>query len=133
MNLRQWTVLFVAVALVLLLELFPPWLYEDGRNSAEQSAGHHFVFGSDPQVKSPAEMKHIFSITDESRLLGFSVRKDLGSIYLCRLILLFVPSGLFLVLDDERSLPKLVLGSISLCIGVGFVSLYILYVSARWN
>ena len=133
MNRKQLIVWFAAVALALLSELFPPWMYEDSWNSAEQSAGHHFVLSPDPEVKSDAEMRRMFSITDESRPLGFGVRKDIARVYGYRVMLFFIPSGLLLLLDDSKSLPKLVLGGLSLCVGLCAVSLFLLYMYPRWN
>ena len=133
MNPKQRIVLIVAVLIFSLSELFPPWLYEDGWNSAEQSAGYHFIFGPAPEVKPYTEMKRIFSITDDDPQHGFTVRKDLARLYGQRLSLLFLMPGLLLVLDDRKSYFKAILGRSSLAVGLGFAGLYILYVSRYWS
>jgi len=133
MNPLQRTVLIVAIILFSLSELFPPWLYEDGWNSAEQSAGYHFIFSPAPEVKPYAEMKRLFSIPDDDPQHGFTVRKDLARLYGQRLSLLFLMLGLLLVLDGRKSSLKAILGGSSLLVGLGFVGLYILHVSRYWS
>ena len=59
MTKSQWTVLFIGGMLMLLSEVFPPWVYEDGWTSAQRTAGYHFLT-KPPAVKSQNEMKRIF-------------------------------------------------------------------------
>ena len=132
MNRKQWIVLTLAVALFSLSELFPPWLYKDGWTSARRSAGYHFILYP-PQVKSPGEMKRIFSLPDEELRHGFSVREDFIRLYGQRLTLLFLMAGLLLLSDGRRGWAKAILGGVSLCAGLGFLCLSILYVSGSWR
>lgn len=127
MNPKQCAVLIVAIALFSLSELFPPWLYEDGWDSAERSAGYHFILSPPPKVRPYAEMKRIFSIPDSDPRHGFTVREDLARLYGQRLSVLFFMLGFLLVLDDRKSYLKIVFGRIFLLIGFGFVGLYIIY------
>lgn len=133
MNPKQLTVLIVAVVLFLVSELFPPWLYEDSWNSAEKSAGYHFIFGPAPEIKPYSEMKRIFSIPDEDPQHGFNTRKDFARLFGQRLSLLFITLGLFLMLDARKSHLKTILGGISLFVGLGFVGLYVVHVSRYWS
>ena len=127
MNRKQLIVLALAVALFSMSELFPPWLYKDGWTSVRRSAGYHFIL-TPPEVKSPSEMKRIFSLPDEEFRHGFSVREDFLRLYGQRLTLLFLMAGLLLLLDERRAWAKAILGGISLCAGLGFLCLYVLYV-----
>ncbi len=135
MNLIQRTILIIAVGIFSLSELFPPWLYEDGWNSAERSAGYHFILAPTPEIKSYPEMKVIFSIPDKELFAapdaapikhGFSVRKDIARLYGQRFSIMFLMLGLLLILDDRKKLLKIIFGSIFVCIGVGFLGLCIL-------
>ena len=129
MNAKQRRVLLLAVVLFSLSELFPPWLYEDGWDSAARSAGYHFIYGPEPEIKPYGEMKKIFSIPDDEPQHGFTVRKDLGRLYGQRLTLLFFTIGLLLILNDRRSFPGTLVGGVSLCFGIGFLGVYVLYIS----
>lgn len=128
MNNKQWAVLLVAVGLFSLSELFPPWLYEYTWTSAERSAGYHFILGPEPKIKSPAEMRKLFSIPDAEPLHSFSVREDIIRLYGQRLSLLFLMTGLLLTLGERPSLLQKLLGIASVSIGVGFLGLYVWYV-----
>jgi hypothetical protein len=132
MNRKQLVVLTLAVALFSLSELFPPWLYKDGWTSARRSAGYHFIL-SPPEVKPPGEMKRIFSLPDEEMRHGFTVREDYFRLYGQRLTLLFLMAGLLLLLDGRRAWAKAVFGGVVLCIGLGLLCLYVLYVSTYWR
>lgn len=127
-NDKQLGVLLIGIALFTLSELFPPWLYKDGWNSAERPAGYHFIFSPEPEVKSQAEMKKIFSVPDGDPPHGFSVRRDTGRLYGQRLIILFLMVGLLFVLSKRRSVPRLILGGTSIGVGLLFVCLYAMYV-----
>ena len=130
MNRRQWAVLIFGLALFSLSELFPPWLYEDGVNSAEQSAGYHLVFGHDPKVKTQAEMKRIFSLPPEQEPHGFSIRKDIFRLYGQRLSLLFLMSGLVTLLSKRKSYARKVMGRGMIFLGCVVSMLYLLYIFA---
>lgn len=129
MNQKQRNVLIGAFILFTLSELFPPWLYEDGWNSAERPAGYHFLFGAAPRVKPYPEMKQIFSIPDDDPEHGFTVCKDKARLYGQRFTILFLMPGLLLLLDDRKSLLKKVLALASISIGAIFFGLYVLYIS----
>lgn len=129
MNSKQWFVLSVAVGLFSLSELFPPWMYEDTWDSGERSAGYHFILAPEPEVKSQPEMKKIYAIPDSEPPHNFTVRTDLIRLYGQRLTLLFLMVGFLIVLGERRSIPKIVFGGVFLLVGIGFLALYIFYVS----
>ena len=135
MKIIQRTILIIAVGIFSLSELFPPWLYEDNWNSNLRSAGYHFILAPTPEIKSYPEMKVIFSIPDKELFAapdatpikhGFSVRKDVARLYGQRFSIMFLMLGFLLVLDDRKKLLKIMLGSILICIGIGFLGLCIL-------
>jgi hypothetical protein len=121
MNLPQRIIFILIIAVSTLSEMFPPWSYEDGCNSSERSAGYHFIFGAPPEVKPDAEMKQIFSIPDNEPCHGFSVHIDWLRLYEQRFSMLFLMIGLLLVLDDRKKLFKILIGSISICLGLFFL------------
>jgi hypothetical protein len=124
MNMKQWIVLLAGVVLFLLSELCPPWVYTDGITSARRSAGYHFLTAS-PEVDSPAEMKRVFSFANEEPDRPISISKDGARLNGQRVILLFSTLGLLLVLYDPRAKLRLIFGSLSLCIALGFLTLYL--------
>jgi hypothetical protein len=128
MNIKQLIVLITAVVLFTMSELFPPWSYKDGMTSAKTSAGYHFIYNP-PDVKSPGEMKEIFSLPDNDYLHHFTVRRDLARLYGQRMILLFLMIGLLLIFDKRKTSSKKTFAVVSICIGVAFLAIYVWYVS----
>jgi hypothetical protein len=124
----QKTVLIVFVLLFSISELFPPWLYEDGWNSDERSAGYHFIVAQKPEVKSYPEMLQIFSIPQNEPEHGFSVRKDTLSLYEQRFSITFLMLGLLSILDGRKRLIRILFGAVCIFIGAGFLGLVINFV-----
>jgi len=118
-------ILIVSIILFSLSELFPPWLYEDGWNSDERSAGYHFIFAQKPKVKSYSEMRRIFSIPQNEPEHGFSIRKDTQSLYEQRFSITFLMLGFLMISDGRKRLVRILLGSVFIFIGVGFLGLVI--------
>jgi hypothetical protein len=121
----QVAILIVSVVLFCLSELFPPWLYEDGWNSEERSAGYHFILAQKPEVRFYPEMRRIFSIPQNEPEHGFSIRKDTQSLYEQRFSITFLMLGLLLILDERKRLIRILFGSVFIFIGVGFLGLVI--------
>jgi hypothetical protein len=132
MSRKQWAVLLTGIILFSLSELFPPWLYEDENTSAVRPAGYHFI-NNPPKVKSPDEMKKIFSLREDAPTQFIWVHKDRLRSDGQRAFLLFLTLGLWLVLFGRRVILGLVTGIISLCIGLTFFGLYIWYISIFWQ
>ena len=122
MNSRKLSILGVALVLLFLSELFPPWLYEDGWDSAKRSAGYHFI-NNPPKVKSSSEMKKIFLLPDSNPPHFFTIQEDIGRLYSQRLSILFLTPGLLLTLSSQRSLSMMVVGGFFICIGIVFLFL----------
>jgi len=53
--LKRRNLLLTATMILVLMVVFPPWLYFDGNTSNQRSAGYH-LFHSPPPVKSYEEM-----------------------------------------------------------------------------
>jgi hypothetical protein len=129
LNTKQLSVLIIAVILFSLSELFPPWLYENGWDSAKRSAGYHYYY-SPPESKSSEEMKKLFRLPENESLPFFSTQKDFLRLYSQRLSLLFLTTGLLLTLSCIRSFPKTLFGCLSICVGI--VSL-LLVLKLSWS
>src|SRR5687767_11827743 len=110
-NSKQASVLVIAVVLFSMSLLFPPWLYEDGYDSAKRSAGYHFYY-SRAEVKSDAEMRKIFLITESDGPHSFSAQKDKLRLYSQILAILFSAIGLLLFFNNKRNSLKVAFGSI---------------------
>lgn len=89
--------------------------------SGEYSAGYNFVFNP-PEVKSDVEMRKQLSLPDDVAS-DFIVKRDFYRFIFQIMAIPFLTTGLLLVFSSKRSYEKLVLGSVSLCIGCFFVSL----------
>jgi hypothetical protein len=121
MNPKQRKVLMVAIILLFLTELFPPWLYENSQTSSQYSAGYHFVLSPKPELKTKDEMKRIFSISSDEYPSLFAVHKDLGRRYGQWLTLFFLTVGLLVVLIEKKSYLKIFIGGFFICIGSAFL------------
>jgi hypothetical protein len=122
LNAKQLIAIACAVLLFSLSELFPPWLYEDGNTSTERSAGYHH---SEPPIKSPAEMKALFALSDRD-VPSFSVYPDLLRLYGQRIALPFLLLGGLLLLRDERPRRASLIGTASLAVGLTWAVFVIL-------
>lgn len=126
MNPKQRKVLIVAIILLFLAELFPPWLYKNSQASSQYSAGYHFIFSPKPKVKSNDEMRRMFSISSDAYPSLFAVDKDLGRRYGQWLALFFLTIGLLVVLIEKKSYLKVFIGGFFICIGSAFL-VYVLH------
>jgi len=131
MNRKQWTILMVGIILFGLSELFPPWVYEDENTSVRRSAGYH-LFTSPPKLKSPAEMRAIFSLGPNEPTKFMWAHQDGLRLYGQRILLIVLTPGLMLAFSDRRSLAKVALASLFLFVGLGFSGLYVFHVWAMW-
>src|SRR2546428_3097763 len=104
MNPKQRNVLLAAAILFTFSELFPPWVYE-GPISSRRSAGYHFL-KSPPAVKSPDEMRAIFSLAPNEPLGYVGVRIDRFRVFGQRVTILFFAAGFFLVFGRLSLYPK---------------------------
>jgi len=131
MTKSQRTVLFIGGMLMLLSEVFPPWVYEDGWTSAQRSAGYHFLTRP-PEVKSQNEMKRIFGRPIEVPDHYFAVHRDRARLLGQRSFLLTATIGLLLVMHRPRRRWRLAFGSLALFITSGLLCLYAYYLSVVW-
>jgi hypothetical protein len=128
---KQWTILLLGIALFGLSELFPPWVYKDEDTSVRRSAGYHF-FNSPPKLKSPAEMRVVFSLHPNDPTTFIGVHQNGLRLYVQRILLIVLTPGIMLSLSNRGSAAKLVLASLFLIVGIGFSGLYVLDVWAMW-
>jgi hypothetical protein len=123
MNPKQRAVLIIGIILLFVIELFPPYLYEDSQTSRQYSAGYHFILSSEPNLKSEDEMIKMFSITSNERSTHFAVQRDLGRRYGQWLALLFLTIGLLVFLMESKSYVKVFIGGFIISIGIAFLLL----------
>lgn len=131
MNRKQWTLLLAGIVLFGLSELFPPWVYEDENTSVRRSASYH-LFNSPPKVKSPAEMRAIFSLRPDEPTKFMWVHLNGLRLYVQRFVLIAATPGLMLVLANRRSLIKIILAILFLIVGLCFFALFAFDVWAMW-
>ncbi len=98
MGLKRRNLLLAGIIILVLMVVFPPWLYFDGNTSNQRSAGYHF-FHSPPQVKSYEEM---FGFPADDMPTQFvSVRLNVIRLMAQLLSLAFLVMGLDLKLRGE--------------------------------
>jgi hypothetical protein len=66
-------ILVIFSLLIAVNELFRPWVYVDGRNSAKRPAGY-YIIGHTPEIKSSSEMDMMFDMKDMGA--EYAVRYD---------------------------------------------------------
>jgi hypothetical protein len=124
MSSKQKAILALAVVLLTFSELFPPWQYEDEGTSGVRPAGYHYLY-SPPKVKSPSEMRAIFSYPDQEAPCCVWVHKDRERLDAHRLTLTFLLTGLFLSLSNSSAPVYGVLGRIAVFFGSLFLAISI--------
>lgn len=124
MNKKQIALLIFGLTIFSLSELFPPWVYEDENTSAKRFAGYHFIY-TPPKIKSPAEMRRIFSLRPEDSTQFMWVHQEPGMLFSQRLAIIFVVLGGLLLFSERRRMLNVVAGYSSLCVGLAFLILRI--------
>ena len=109
MNTKQWTVLLVAMAIFLLSELFPPWLYNC--KGATYPAGYYFL------TKTPA-IKAICPSSDPLPAPLPTVLEDSNRLLLQRMIVIALTLGLWLLLRTRRTNLSVLIGFLATCAGL---------------
>src|SRR5512132_2876111 len=112
MNGRQWTILFLVLALFALFELFPPWLHYCERNGwyPAGSAGYSFVTKPPQPIESPCTSDPIRPLT--------ILRKNSGRLNVQRATIIFLASGLLLLMKRRRTNLSIAIASLVLCLGL---------------
>jgi hypothetical protein len=126
LNKRQKQILLLGIALIVLSELFPHWVYFDAMTSGKRSAGYHF-FTNKPEIKSRDEMLKIFPVTREDYdfMQSLEVKPDRLRILLQRLLLSVFTLGLVILFKNNLSLGWIIVVVPIICFG-----LWLLYL---WN
>jgi hypothetical protein len=123
MNRTRWIILLTGVVLFGLSELFPPWVYEDENTSVRRSAGYH-LFNRPPKLKSPPEMRAIFSLRPSEPTKFMWVHLNGGRLLAQRLFLVAATPGLIFALANRRSLIKILLAILFLIPAICFLGLF---------
>jgi len=123
MNRNQLIILLAGVVLFGLSELFPPWVYEDENTSVRRSAGYH-LFNRPPELKSPAEMRAIFSLQPSKPTKFMWVHLNVGRLFAQRLFLVIATPGLVFALANRRSRIKILLTVLFLMAALCFLGLF---------
>ncbi|HEU4391405.1 MAG TPA: hypothetical protein VFV34_26635 [Blastocatellia bacterium] len=100
MNERQRNALLLAVALLVVMVLFPPWLYYDGNTSNQAFGGYHSIF-TPPSVTTYLQM---FGLADDEIYTTRFVRVQLNGVRLTVQVLTvaFFTVGLMLSFRRRR-------------------------------
>lgn len=131
MNRIQWTILVAGVALLAASELVPPYVYEDENTSVRRSAGYH-LFNRPPDLKSPAEMRAIFSLRPSDPTRFMWVHINVGRQIAQRVFLVAATPGLILALADRRSLIKIAIAIVLIAVSLCFLGLFVFDVWSMW-
>jgi hypothetical protein len=132
LNQRQKLILFFGIALIVLSELFPPWVYFDSESSKHRHAGYHF-FMNKPGLKSREEMLELYpsdgydphSIADEDFRKHIRVEKDFVALIPQILLLFFFTSGLLIVFKNNFSIGWMIFAIIIFTVSVYFLNLWL--------
>ena len=110
MNASQWTILFLAVALFALSEVFPPWLHYCAPtfDGVTRSAGYSFVTKAPRPINSPCSSDPIPPLT--------AVRKNFHRLNVQRAIIIVFASGLLLLMK-RRTKGSLAIAGVVMCVG----------------
>ena len=125
MNHRRRNLWLISVFILMLMVVFPPWLYFDGFTSNQRSAGYH-LFLSPPPIKSYGEMFGF--VADDMPTQFVRVRLNIIRLTTQLLTLAFLFMGLDLKLHGEGSW----LSGCLLAQGVCGILLMVLLMSSRF-
>jgi hypothetical protein len=128
MNAKQRNLLLAAAILFTCSELFPPLVYE-GPVSSRRSAGYHFL-KSPPAVKSPEEMRAMFSLAPDEPLGYIGVKKDRFRVSGQRVTILFFAVGFWLLFSGLRLYSKIIFGGVTLCAGLACLGYLLRFIIA---
>ena len=101
MNNKQRRTVVIGLAVVLLIVLFPPWLYFDGNTSNQASAGYRFLLNR----PNPSTYEEMFGIPEDEFLTTMFVRVRLNFHRLITQLVfaIFLITGLVLRFGKARS------------------------------
>ena len=128
MNSKQKKVLLVGSLLVVLMILFPPWVYFDNDSSSRSSAGYHFIL-TPPTLKTPQEMFGVARMRVPN-----TVRVQLDDIRLIIQLLVTIPIilGLVPLFSSNRTFLKMGIGFLLIGFAL-FVLGFILWLEISWR
>jgi hypothetical protein len=114
--LRMLVIFFL---LVVVNELFRPWVYVNNRSSGKRPAGY-YIIGHKPEIKSPSEMNVMFGMKDEE--VKYDVKYDYLVLNLQRASILALFLGVLLFFGP-RSMAFRLLATVPLMFFVYFLYL----------
>ena len=121
MNKKQKTSLFVALFLIALMALFPPWVHFTEEYSMNCAAGYHLIF-SPPTITGD-----VFPGINENRERLIVVRIDYAKLILQSLVVLVMTTGLLLLQKERKTLVTPVVAVVLICVGIAGLVFLILF------
>ena len=115
---RSW---FVAVSLLAIMVLFPPWVYFTEEYSMNCAAGYHLIFS--PPVVTGDVFPRI--IDNRDRLIV--VRIDYAKLILQFMVVLLLTTGLVLLQKERKALISPVVAVVLICVATAGLVFLILF------
>ena len=119
LNRKQKLVLLIGIALIVLSELFPHWVYFDANTSGHRPIGYQY-YANPPQLKSWEEMLKLYPnpVAGEDFMLHIEVQKDALRTLLQRAFLLLFMCGLLITFKRNLSLAWAILAGAIFCLSI---------------
>ena len=108
MNTKQWILVLVATATLVLSELFPPWLYKC--DYLLYPAGYHFL-------TNPPDPEAICINSDPLPAPLPTVLKNSSRLLVQRMTVIVLTVGLWLLLRSRRTRLSVLIGFLATCAG----------------
>ncbi len=130
LNKKQTLILIFGIAVFVLSELFPHWVYFDAMTSGHRQIGYRY-YANTPQLKGPEEMLKLYPnpIAGDDFMHYLRVEKDGLRTLLQRAFLLLFICGLLITFKRNLSLAWAVLAGAILCLSI--MPFYVLVDSLR--
>lgn len=122
MNAKQWTIISVSITLVILSELFPPWVYVSPSNRCP--AGYSFITRP-PVIRSYEDMRNLCFNSDVSSPEFFRSHRDEDGLNWHRAITGILCCGLVLLLTGSKSSLKKLCGGLVFVTGLLMLAAYV--------
>jgi hypothetical protein len=85
MNKKQKIVLWIGIAVIVVMGIFPPWVHRGGPG-VEKSAGYSFILNG-----------------PESYAFGWFARPDISRLFIQWVIVAVITAGLIITVKDKRT------------------------------
>ena len=121
MNKNQKRSLFVAVSLLAIMVLFPPWAYFTEEYSMNCAAGYQLIFSP------PGVTGDVFPGIIDNRGRFIVVRIDYAKLVLQFMVVLLMTIGLVLLQKERKTLVTPVVAVILICVAIAGLVFLLLF------